>query len=91
MSVLTMKGGAVEFLTKPVRNQDLLDVVQLAIGRDTTRRDAPPLWRQPMTLPLGDYVINEMVIPVVPFSLSVLLIGLALFLLLSVALSDHSR
>ena len=41
MSVLAMKGGAVEFLTKPVRNQDLLDVVQLAIGRDTTRRDAP--------------------------------------------------
>ena len=43
-----------------------------------------------MTLPLGDYVINEMVIPAVPFSLSVLLIGLALFLLRSVALSDHS-
>jgi len=32
MSVRAMKGGAVEFLTKPVRDQELLDAVQLAIA-----------------------------------------------------------
>jgi FixJ family two-component response regulator len=31
MSVRAMKAGAVEFLTKPVRHQDLLDAIQLAI------------------------------------------------------------
>jgi FixJ family two-component response regulator len=39
MSVRAMKAGAVEFLTKPFRDQDLLDAVQLAIGRDRVRRD----------------------------------------------------
>ncbi|HYZ33872.1 MAG TPA: response regulator transcription factor [Crenalkalicoccus sp.] len=34
MSVQAMKGGAVEFLTKPFRDQDLLDAVQLALERD---------------------------------------------------------
>jgi RNA polymerase sigma factor (sigma-70 family) len=38
MTVRTMKAGAVEFLTKPFRDQDLLDAVQLALGRDRTRR-----------------------------------------------------
>jgi FixJ family two-component response regulator len=33
-----MKAGAIEFLTKPVREQDLLDAVQLAIERDRVRR-----------------------------------------------------
>jgi DNA-binding response OmpR family regulator len=33
MSVRAMKAGAVEFLTKPVRHQDLLDAIQFAIGR----------------------------------------------------------
>jgi FixJ family two-component response regulator len=33
MSVRAMKAGAVEFLTKPVRDQDLLDAVQLALSR----------------------------------------------------------
>ena len=32
MSVRAMKAGAFEFLTKPVRHQDLLDAIQLAIG-----------------------------------------------------------
>jgi FixJ family two-component response regulator len=32
MSVRAMKGGAIEFLTKPVRDQDLLDAIQLAIA-----------------------------------------------------------
>jgi FixJ family two-component response regulator len=39
MSVQAMKAGAVEFLTKPFRQQDLLDAVQQAIGRDRAARD----------------------------------------------------
>lgn len=39
MSVRAMKAGAVEFLTKPVREHDLLDAIQLAIATDRTRRD----------------------------------------------------
>ena len=34
MSVRAMKAGAAEFLTKPFRDQDLLDAIQLAIERD---------------------------------------------------------
>jgi FixJ family two-component response regulator len=34
MSVTAMKGGAIEFLTKPFRDQDLLDAVQLGLARD---------------------------------------------------------
>src|SRR5262252_3121564 len=39
MSVTAMKGGAIEFLTKPFRDQDLLDAIQLGISRDRARRD----------------------------------------------------
>jgi len=39
MSVRAMKGGAVEFLTKPIRDQDLLDAIQLGLARDRARRD----------------------------------------------------
>lgn len=38
MSVRAMKAGAVEFLTKPFRDQDLLDAVQQAIDRDRLAR-----------------------------------------------------
>jgi FixJ family two-component response regulator len=38
MSVRAMKAGAVEFLTKPVRHQDLLEAVQTAVERDRVRR-----------------------------------------------------
>jgi FixJ family two-component response regulator len=34
MSVQAMKGGALEFLTKPFRDQDLLDAIQLGLARD---------------------------------------------------------
>ena len=34
-----MKAGAVEFLTKPFRDQDLLDAVRVALDRDRTRRE----------------------------------------------------
>ena len=40
MSVRGMKAGAVDFLTKPFRDQDMLDAVTTAIGRDRARRDA---------------------------------------------------
>jgi FixJ family two-component response regulator len=39
MSVKAMKAGAVEFLTKPVRDEDLLDAVRAALERDTKRRE----------------------------------------------------
>ena len=38
MTVRAMKAGAMEFLTKPFRDQDLLDAVQLALQRDRNRR-----------------------------------------------------
>ncbi|MFZ1938039.1 MAG: response regulator transcription factor [Terracidiphilus sp.] len=38
MSVRAMKGGAVEFLTKPFRDQDLLDAVRVALERDRVSR-----------------------------------------------------
>lgn len=38
MSVRAMKSGAVDFLSKPVRDQDLLDAVYAALERDVARR-----------------------------------------------------
>jgi len=39
MTVQAMKSGAVEFLTKPFRDQDLLDAIQQALQRDRTSRE----------------------------------------------------
>jgi len=39
MSVQAMKGGAIEFLTKPYREQELLDAVQFGLARDRAERD----------------------------------------------------
>src|SRR6266478_5274258 len=39
MTVQAMKGGAIEFLTKPFRDQDLLDAVNLGLARDRVRRE----------------------------------------------------
>jgi FixJ family two-component response regulator len=40
MSVKAMKAGAIDFLTKPFRDQDILDAVTRAIKRDQKRRDS---------------------------------------------------
>ena len=40
MSVQAMKGGAIEFLTKPFRDQDLLDAVENGLARDRTRQES---------------------------------------------------
>jgi FixJ family two-component response regulator len=39
MSVQAMKGGAIEFLTKPFRDQDLLDAIQVGLSHDRARRE----------------------------------------------------
>jgi FixJ family two-component response regulator len=39
MTVQAMKGGAIEFLTKPFRDQDLLDAIRLGLSRDRARRE----------------------------------------------------
>jgi FixJ family two-component response regulator len=39
MSVRALKSGAVEFLTKPFRDQDLLDAIQQALQRDSAARE----------------------------------------------------
>jgi FixJ family two-component response regulator len=39
MTVQAMKAGAIEFLTKPFREQDLLDAVNLGLARDRARRE----------------------------------------------------
>ena len=40
MTVQAMKGGAIEFLTKPFRDQDLLDAVAAGLARDRSRRES---------------------------------------------------
>src|ERR1700758_1820226 len=39
MSVQAMKGGAIEFLTKPFRDQDLIDAIYLGLARDRGRSE----------------------------------------------------
>src|ERR1700738_3154316 len=40
MSVQAMKGGAIEFLTKPFRDQELLDAIQFGLARDRAQRES---------------------------------------------------
>src|SRR6266699_3329715 len=46
MTVRAMKAGAVEFLTKPFRDQDLLDAVQIALERDRGQRSLEKTLRE---------------------------------------------
>lgn len=46
MTVRAMKAGAVDFLTKPVRDQTLLDAVAAAIAKDTAQRAAVEVYRR---------------------------------------------
>jgi FixJ family two-component response regulator len=46
MSVQAMKGGAIEFLTKPIRDQELLDAIQLGLTRDRIRRENDRIRRE---------------------------------------------
>jgi FixJ family two-component response regulator len=50
MSVRAMKGGAIDFLTKPFRDQDMLDAVVTAIERDRKRREAAKIVTELRTL-----------------------------------------
>jgi len=40
MTVQAMKRGAIEFLTKPFRDQELLDAIQIGLSRDRARRES---------------------------------------------------
>jgi FixJ family two-component response regulator len=40
MTVQAMKGGAIEFLTKPFRDQDLIEAIEAGLARDRARRDS---------------------------------------------------
>lgn len=50
MSVQAMKSGAVDFLTKPVRDQNILDAVSAAISADVSRRAAEAVSRKALAL-----------------------------------------
>ena len=50
MTVRAMKSGAVDFLTKPFRDQDMLDAVVMAIERDRKRREADKIVANLQTL-----------------------------------------
>jgi FixJ family two-component response regulator len=66
MSVKAMKSGAVEFLTKPFRQQDLLDAVQRSLSRDRVlrekRRDAAELQQRYNTLSVREREVMSLVV-----------------------------
>jgi FixJ family two-component response regulator len=66
MSVRAMKAGAVEFLTKPVRHQDLLDAIHLAIEKDRDHRETESsvakIWTNLATLTQREREVLEQVV-----------------------------
>ncbi|MQQ34451.1 response regulator [Pseudomonas sp. SZ57] len=66
MSVRAMKAGAVEFLTKPFRDQDLLDAIQQGLAQDRSRRQSAAveaeLQRRHASLNLGEHQVMELVV-----------------------------
>lgn len=66
MSVRAMKAGAVEFLTKPFRDQDLLDAIQQSLTRDLARRQESSikaeLDRRYASLSAGEREVMDLVV-----------------------------
>jgi FixJ family two-component response regulator len=66
MSVRAMKSGAVEFLTKPFRQQDLLDAVQRSLARDRMvrekQRDTAELRQRYNTLSVREREVMNLVV-----------------------------
>lgn len=66
MSVRAMKAGAVEFLTKPFRDQDLLDALQQGLARDRVRRQSAAveaeLQRRHASLNVGEQQVMALVV-----------------------------
>jgi FixJ family two-component response regulator len=70
MSVRALKSGAVEFLTKPFRDQDLLDAIQEALQRDRVtrelQREVRELQGRYLTLTARERTVMELVVSGVP-------------------------
>lgn len=66
MGVEAMKNGAIEFLTKPFRDQNLLDAIQKGIGKDRERREsqalASALQARWMSLTAGEQDVTRLVV-----------------------------
>ncbi|CTP85434.1 Nodulation protein W [Xanthomonas translucens pv. poae] len=66
MSVEAMKNGAIEFLTKPFRDQDLLDAIQHGIARDRERRQREAVLAELRgrwaTLTAGEQAVTRLVV-----------------------------